>query len=196
MLEKTADLEQGKNADDYSNVAWAYNSAGRTEKKNNNEGRARENFAKGKENAQKAADKDPNSPAAKFNLGDALTALGEAALAATVLRAALSLKPQWAEAHNNLGLALFMAGDLNNASNELRAATNINNNFVAAFANLALVETKRGNKKEAMKARARVAQLNPNMAKDLDNFIAQKLINFGTRKIESEIRNKIPRLPF
>lgn len=195
QLEKTVELENGSNADDYSNVAWAHNNAGRNAQKRSDEPAAKASFAKAKEAGQKATEKDPNSSAAKFNLGDALTALGEAAVAVTVLRAALGLRPGWAEAHNNLGLALFLAGEQDAAAGELRRATTINNSFVAAFANLAVVETKRGNKKEAERAKGRVKQLNPTMAKALDNFIAQRLINFGTNKIKNEIKKKVP-LPF
>lgn len=197
LLEKSAELDG--TADDTANVAWAYNNAGRKAAKEKNQELAKQNHQKAKENAEKAQQKDPKSASAKFNLGDSLTALGEATLAVAAFRGALGLKSNWAEAHNGLGLALIAAGDLAGASGEFRSATGINNSFVGAFANLAIVESKRGNKKEAEKAKARVKQLNPKMAAALDSYIAQYLMNRVEQKVRektvNKIKNKIP-LPF
>ncbi|MEP6923288.1 MAG: tetratricopeptide repeat protein [Pyrinomonadaceae bacterium] len=193
LLEKATELDGGANAaDDNTNTAWAYNNAGRSARKEKDDAKAAQSFTKGKEVGQKAAEKDPNSATAKFNLGDSLTGLGETEAAVATLRAALGLRPDWAEAHNNLGLALNLAGDLAGASSEFRNATGINNNFIGAFANLAIVEYKRGNKKEGQKAAGRVKELNPTFATQLESYVATYVLNKVQQKVKDKVRGKLP----
>jgi tetratricopeptide (TPR) repeat protein len=198
QLEKVAQLDgNGGTADDNTNIAWAYNNAGRDAQKKKDDANARANFTKGKEAAQKASDKDPNNAAAKFNLGDSQMSLGEAQAAVNTFRAVVGLRPDWAEAQNNLGLALNLLGDLAAAAGAFRTATGLNNNFFQAFANLAIVEYKRGNRKEGDKAKNRVEQLNPSYAVALNSYLAQYVLNKATQKVREKTIDKIrPKLPF
>lgn len=201
VLEKAAALDNGGTADDYTNIAWAYNNGGRDAAKAKDEPRAKESFAKGREAGQKAVEKDPQSASAKFNLGDALMQTGENAAAVEVLRAAVGLRSDWAEAYNNLGLALDAHNDLNGAAAELRNAIRFKNNFVSAHANLAIVELKRGNKKEAQKEMEIVKSLNPNFSAQLSSYVntylspavlKQRAKQKIKEKTVDKVRSKIP----
>ncbi|MEP7343441.1 MAG: tetratricopeptide repeat protein, partial [Acidobacteriota bacterium] len=80
------------------------------------------------------------------------------AQAAVSLRAAIRLKPDFAEAHNALGMALGQQGQADEALNAFREALRLRPDFAEAHANLGLALQQKGQLNEAILAfRAAIA---------------------------------------
>jgi superkiller protein 3 len=67
----------------------------------------------------------PDSPAARYNLGNALFRQGRHAEAIESLRAALALRPDYALAHDGLGVALYAQGKIAEATEHYRRAVQL-----------------------------------------------------------------------
>ena len=67
----------------------------------------------------------PDSPAARYNLGNALFRQGRHAEAIESLRAALALRPDYALAHDGLGVALYADGKIAEATEHYRRAVQL-----------------------------------------------------------------------
>jgi tetratricopeptide (TPR) repeat protein len=92
---------------------------------------------------QEALRKDPSSTNARANLGQIRYEQGAALLesrryadAAALLRAAVDLLPDSAEAHNDLGVALASMGQVGEATEHFRRAVSLQPDFAEARKNL------------------------------------------------------------
>ena len=90
---------------------------------------------------------EPDSPAARQNLGQMRLEQGRALLearrfgdAAAELRQAIALLPSSAVAHNDLGVALASSNDLSAAAAQFRRAVGISPDFVEARRTLTAAE--------------------------------------------------------
>jgi Flp pilus assembly protein TadD len=77
---------------------------------------------------------------------------GRDAQAAAAFRQALSIKPDWAEAHSLLGSALSRAGDLHEAEAELRKAVKLKPDYAEGWNYLGEFLQQHGKEKEAQEA--------------------------------------------
>lgn len=170
----------------YSNLSWTYSNSAKVAAKNKNEEDAKLKLEESKKAAEKASELDAKNEAAKFNLGNAQTQLGEYPEAVQSYSSAITLRSDWAEAYNGLGVAYRLSGDLDNAAEASSESLRLNNDSADAHLNMAIVETGRGNKKEAKRHRDEVKRLNPALAATLDIFmknVAPALIRRGLNKI-------------
>ncbi|HEY9074439.1 MAG TPA: tetratricopeptide repeat protein [Desulfobaccales bacterium] len=83
---------------------------------------------------------------------------GHDAQAAAAFRQALSIKPDWAEAHSLLGSALSRAGDLHEAEAELRKAVQLKPDYAEGWNYLGEFLQQHGKEKEAQDAFAKARQ--------------------------------------
>ncbi len=83
---------------------------------------------------------------------------GHDAQAARAFRQALSIKPDWAEAHSLLGSALSRAGDLREAEQELRKAVQLKPDYAEGWNYLGEFLKSRGKEQEAQEAFAKAKQ--------------------------------------
>jgi Tfp pilus assembly protein PilF len=104
--------------------------------------------------------REANELAAKDYLKEGLLQAGEGhdAEAAAAFRRALSIKPDWAEAHSLLGSALSRAGDLHEAEAELRKAVQLQPNYAEGWNYLGEFLKERGKAQEAQEAFAKAKQ--------------------------------------
>ena len=100
---------------------------------------------------QGALDRDPASANARANLGQIRYEQGADLLearqfsaAAGMLRSAVELLPDSAEAHNDLGVALASMGQVDEAENHFRRAVELRSDFQEARRNLESAEARRG----------------------------------------------------
>jgi Tfp pilus assembly protein PilF len=98
--------------------------------------------------------KAANERAAQDYLKEGLLQAGEGrdAQAAAAFRRALSIKPDWAEAHSLLGSALSRAGDLHEAEAELRKAVQLKPDYAEGWNYLGEFLKEHGKEKEAQEA--------------------------------------------
>ena len=87
-----------------------------------------------------------------------------------LLRRALELKPDFAEAHNNLGLAFKDQGNLDQAVACYRRALELKPDFAEAHNNLGVVNTMQGKLEEAVVCCRRALELKPNSAEPHNNL--------------------------
>ena len=101
-----------------------------------------------------------NERAAQDYLKEGLLQAGEGrdAQAAAAFRRALSIKPNWAEAHSLLGSALSRAGDLHEAEAELRKAVQLKPDYAEGWNYLGEFLQQHGKEKEAQDAFAKARQ--------------------------------------
>lgn len=92
--------------------------------------------------------------AAQDYLKEGLLQAGEGrdAQAARAFRQALSIKPDWAEAHSLLGSSLSRAGDLHEAEKELRKAVQLKPDYAEGWNYLGEFLKEHGKDKEAQEA--------------------------------------------
>ncbi len=83
---------------------------------------------------------------------------GHDAQAARAFRQALSIKPDWAEAHSLLGSALSRAGSLSEAEQELRKAVQLKPDYAEGWNYLGEFLRDHGKQKEADEAFAKAKQ--------------------------------------
>ncbi len=92
--------------------------------------------------------------AAQDYLKEGLLQAGEGhdAAAAKAFRQALSIKPDWAEAHSLLGSTLSRAGSLKEAEDELRKAVTLKPDYAEGWYYLGQFLKERGREQEAQEA--------------------------------------------
>jgi tetratricopeptide (TPR) repeat protein len=103
----------------------------------------------------------PDSAAAHYNLGVALTRKGQPAEAVRHLRKAVELQPADARAHNNLGVALKEAGEAGEAVRHYRKALELRPDLVEALTNLGAALMVQGEVAEAVRYHRKALALQP-----------------------------------
>jgi len=98
------------------------------------------------------------------NYGLILKNLGKLEEAESYQRKAISLKPDFANAHSNLGSLLIDLGKLQEAELSTRKAIKLNPGFANAYSNLGNILREIGNLKEAEVSTLKAIELNPNLA--------------------------------
>lgn len=86
----------------------------------------------------------PDSPAAHYNLGTALSAAGNVPEAVAQYQQALKLRPDYALAHNNLGHALLVLARVEEARRHFQEAIRIDPTYAEAHYNLAAAQAALG----------------------------------------------------
>ncbi|MFO0524510.1 MAG: tetratricopeptide repeat protein [bacterium] len=122
-----------------------------------NEGRVREAIAL----YRKLHEDDPSNFDAVHLMGVAALHLGELALAARLVEAAIALRPDAAEAHNNLGSVRSAAGDREAALQPYLAAIHHRPAYPEAFGNLGNVLLELGREDEARACFDEATRLTP-----------------------------------
>jgi tetratricopeptide (TPR) repeat protein len=103
----------------------------------------------------------PESAAAHFNLGTALTVAGRLDEAIDQYRQALQIKPDYAPAHNNLGNVLLRRGNPGDALEHFREAVRLDPSNAEAHYNVGSVLRSRGDLAEAAAQFLQALQLKP-----------------------------------
>ena len=80
-----------------------------------------------------------------------------------LLKKALEIKPDYADAHNNLAKSLTMKGDLNAAINSYKTAISLNPYYPEAYNNIGISLEKEGNLNEAISYYEKALRLKPNL---------------------------------
>jgi len=104
------------------------------------------------------------------NLGLALKGQGELDAAIGSYRKALSMKPDYAEAHNNLGLALQQLGDLDAAIASYRKALKFKPDNAEAYNNLGLTLGEQGKHEAAIESYHKALSIKPGLAEAHNNL--------------------------
>lgn len=190
---KTAE-ELSPTAIDHNNVGWAYYNGAQADKKNNKPEEANKKLAFAKTSFEQSAAMDPNLSAAFLNLGATNNALGDFTAATTALNRALALNGNWVIAMNQLGLAYRGSNNLAAAVSTFNQAVSLDGNNVFGLYSLGSAQFASGDKKGAKKTQDRLKKLNPELANQLGNIIAGKLIDAGTQKIRQKV--PFPRIPY
>ena len=177
---------------DYTNLGWGFYNAAQKDIEADKKVEGQAKLAAGKEILQKAVEASPNFDAAQLNLGITYTGLGEYQNAVEALTKANSLHRDWKVGLNELGIAYRKLNKLSDAISQFQSAVNLDNTFALGLYNLGEAQSKLGRKKDAQQTLARLKQLNPELARKLDNIIKGVIIDETRQKI----RSKIPRLPF
>jgi superkiller protein 3 len=97
----------------------------------------------------------------QYNLGMQELGKGDLSASREAFKAALSLWPDFAQAHTNLGGVLLKLGDVKGAIGQLRAAIDLNPDEARAYFNLGLALAKEGDPEGAKNALERARQLDP-----------------------------------
>ena len=187
-LETAADISP--DAVDHTNAGWGHYNAGKMHEKNKDEAKAQAEFEAGETALKKAVEDDPQFAPAHLNLGSTYNAQNDFEAAVNSLNQAVAIKSDWVIAVNELGLAYRGMDNLEFAVRQFQRAVSLDNTFALGFYNLGETEYKRGNKKEAKKAQESLKKLNPDLAQRLQNVIAGKIIDEGTKQLKKRI--KIP----
>lgn len=177
---------------DYTNLGWGYYNAAQNDNKAKNETAAQAKFAQGKEVLQKAVELNPKFDAAHLNLGITYTGLGEYQNAVDSLTKANILHKDWVIGVNELGVAFRKLNNLPEAISQFQKVIKIDDKFALGYFNLGEAQNKLGRKKEAKKTLSQLKQLNPGLAKRLDDMIEGRIKD----EAEQQIRKRIPKLPF
>ena len=96
--------------------------------------------------------KDPSSPDAQMNLGNALNAKGELAAAVQAYQRALAIDPAHAKSHYNLGIAQLGHADPASVEVHFASAVRLCEDFPQAWVGLALAREAQGNVDGAIEA--------------------------------------------
>jgi tetratricopeptide (TPR) repeat protein len=113
---------------------------------------------------QAAADLEPASAPAHFNLGTALSVAGQYDRAIEEYQRALALRPDYAQAHNNLGSVLSQSGRLPEALVQLNEAIALDPSNAQAHYNAGIVMLRQGKHADAVGHLKRAVQLAPDSA--------------------------------
>ena len=105
-----------------------------------------------------------SSSVAHSNLGLVLAWAGDTRDAIPHYRAALELRPTYAEAWNNLALAQAQQGDVAGAARSLAEAVRLKPRYAAAWSNLGMVRARQGQTAEAIAAYQEALRLAPDHA--------------------------------
>jgi tetratricopeptide (TPR) repeat protein len=108
-----------------------------------------------------AAHIEPDSAAAHFNLGTALTVAGDYESAVLEYQRALTLKKDYAQAHNNLGSILLATGKVAEALPHLNEAIRLDPNNVQAHYNAGIASLRQSKPADAIGHLKRAVQLSP-----------------------------------
>jgi len=177
---------------DYTNLGWGYYNAAQQDIEADKKDEGQAKLAQGKEVLQKAVELNPKFDAAHLNLGITYTGLGEYQSAVETLTKANSLHQNWVIGVNELGVAYRKMNSLSDAISQFQRAINLDDKFDLGYFNLGEAQNKLGRKKEARKTLNRLKQLNPGLAKRLDDAIEGRIID----ETKQQIRKRIPKLPF
>jgi tetratricopeptide (TPR) repeat protein len=193
----TARLETARQmsptAVDDNNAGWGYYNAAQADKQAKKDAEATAKLQKSKTSLTAATQKDPKLDAAYVNLGATHNSLGEYDAAVAALNQANQLHADWVIALNLLGIAYRGQNNLPLALQVLNRSVTIDGNNVVGLFNLGSTQNQAGDKKGAKKTQDRLKKISPELANQLGNIIAGKLIEAGT----NEIKKKIPiRIPF
>ena len=112
----------------------------------------------------------PNTPFLFNLIGACYKAIGQLKGAAKMFETAVSIKPEYAEAHKNLGITLRDIGQLDNAVESLNNAIAIDPNYVDAHYNLAITLKDLNHLDKAVKSYNKVIELNPNFVQAHNNL--------------------------
>jgi tetratricopeptide (TPR) repeat protein len=112
----------------------------------------------------------PDSAAAHFNLGTALTVAGTLDDAIGEYQVALQIRPDYASAHNNLGGILLERGSAADALPHFRQALQIDPANVEAHYNMARAFRQRGELSEAIEYFRQTIELKPDSAPALSDL--------------------------
>jgi Tfp pilus assembly protein PilF len=187
--------ELSPDAIDYNNTGWAYYNAAQADKAAKNDAEAKQNLEKSKASLQTATEKNPKLDAAYVNLGSTNNALGDFQAAVAALNIALGLHSDWVIALNQLGVGYRGMNNFTLAVQQFDRVLNLDGNNVLGLYNMGEVQFALGNKKEAKKYQARLNQVNPVLASQLDGIITGKIVlDKAKQKIRDKI--KIPGIPF
>jgi Flp pilus assembly protein TadD len=118
------------------------------------------------------AAKSAESPYVQNNFGVALAAAGRNAEAARRFKDAVTLAPDYAEAHNNLALALAEGGRLSEAIAEYGRAIALRPDYAEAETNLGVALSASGRQAEALGHFGRAVRLAPGYAEAHNNLAA------------------------
>jgi len=108
--------------------------------------------------------KRPTNPRARAHIGDLLVREGKLGEAVAAYRAAIRLKPDYAEVYNNLGLALERQGQIADAAIAYAEGIRLRPTYPQMHANLARVLDQQGKPAEAVAAYLEALRLAPNHA--------------------------------
>ena len=173
---------------DNTNLGWAYYNAAKVDKKNGDEEAAKVKFELARTYLNTAVQQDPKLDAAYMNLGSTSNELGDHQGASEALNKAVELHPNWVIALNQLGLSYRGMNNLSLALQAFNTAVSVDGNYVNGLYNLGSTQNAAGDKKGAKKTQDRLKKLDSQLAMQLGNIIAGKLIEAGT----NEIKKKIP----
>ncbi|MBC7899222.1 MAG: tetratricopeptide repeat protein [Saprospiraceae bacterium] len=179
---------------DDTNVGWGYYNSAQADKQAKNDAAAKAKLEKSKMSLQSAVQKDPNLDAAHLNLGSTYNGLGEHDSAVKSLDQANKLHGDWAIAINQLGLAYRGLNNLTAALQQFNRVVSLDGNSVNGLFNLGSTQYASGDKKGAKKTQDKLKKVNPDLANQLGNIIAGKLIEAGTNELKKKV--KIPGIPF
>jgi len=166
-LEKAVELSP--NAADYTNLGWAYYSAGRIDMASRNEAEGRPKLEKAKVALLKAISMNPKFVEAPLvNLGSIYIDLAEYPAAIDALKQVTDKRGDWTFALYALGVAYRKNGDIPNAITYFQKAVDKDPNYVAAWSGLAESQIRNKNKKEAQKIIDKLKTLAPGEAQKLE----------------------------
>lgn len=177
---------------DYTNLGWGYYNAAQKDIEDDKKEEGQAKLAQGKEVLQKAVELNPKFDAAHLNLGITYTELGEYQSAVETLTKANNLHQNWVSGLNELGVANRRLNNLSEAIGLFQKVINLDGKFAPGYFNLGEAQNKFGRKKEAKKTLNRLKQLNPGLAKRLDDVIEGRIID----ETKQQIRKRIPKLPY
>jgi len=130
-------------------------------------------------------------PEVLFHLGVALGRQRNFSAASDAFRAAVTMKPDFAEAHANLGAAWRSLGRFDAAEDSLRTALRLAPNHAPAYANLGLLLFDQGRTAAAIEAYTRGLQLDPRHLPLWRNRLAAVL--YDPKRDEAEHRRLLER---
>jgi tetratricopeptide (TPR) repeat protein len=112
----------------------------------------------------------PDSAAAHYNFGTALSGTGRITEAVDQYRQALRLRPDYALAHNNLGHGLLAMAKVDEAADHFREAARLDPANAGAHYNVGLIARTRGNQAEAIERFREAIRLQPDWTPALTNL--------------------------
>jgi len=136
-----------------------------------------------------------SNPEVLSNYGSILKVLGNSKQAEILLRRAIELKPDFANAYSNLGNILRDLGNLKEAESSLRKAIELKPDFANAYSNLGMIQNDLGNLKEAESSLRKAIEMKPDFANAYSN-LGMILNDLGNLKeAESSLRKAIELKP-
>ena len=115
-------------------------------------------------------EKSPRTPLGYLNLGMAYIGEDRVQESISQFKVALSLDPDYGEAHNNLGLAYQKQGLLEEALLSYQKAITLDPEFVGAYNNLGYIYQEKGQLEEALKIYQKVLSIKPDFSDAHNNL--------------------------